>query len=31
MQFIPIKTRPLNPPIDDLIKVIDEYITDLKD
>lgn len=31
MQFIPVKTRPLNPPKDDLIRVIDEYITDLKD
>ena len=31
MQFIPIKTRPLNPPKDDLIKVMNEYITELKD
>ncbi|MDR3150090.1 MAG: hypothetical protein LBU14_00110 [Candidatus Peribacteria bacterium] len=31
MQFFPIKTRPLNPPKDDLISVIDEYITTLQD
>lgn len=31
MEFIAIKTRPLYPPKDDLLKVIDEYITDLKD
>ena len=31
MQFFPIKTRPLNPPKDDLLAVIDEYVTDLKD
>ena len=31
MQFIPIKTRPLNPPKDDLFEVIDKYLTDIKD
>lgn len=31
MEFFPIKTRPLNPPKDDLMEVIDTYITDLKD
>ena len=31
MQFIPIKTRPLNPPKDDLFAVIDKYLTDIKD
>lgn len=31
MKFIPIKTRPLNPPKDDLFDVIDNYLNDLKD
>lgn len=31
MDFITIKTRPLQPPKDDLFQVIDEYVTDLKD
>lgn len=31
MEFFPIKTRPLNPPKDDLLQIIDEYITDLRD
>jgi hypothetical protein len=31
MEFIPIKTRALLPPQDNLFEVMDEYITDLKD
>ncbi|MDD5770467.1 MAG: coenzyme F420-0:L-glutamate ligase [Candidatus Gracilibacteria bacterium] len=31
MQFLPIKTRPINPPKDDLMQIIDEYITEIKD
>jgi len=29
MQFIPIKTRPLHPPCDDLFDVLDSYVTNL--
>ena len=31
MQFIPIKTRRLDPPQDDLLAVFDECLTDLKE
>jgi hypothetical protein len=31
MEFIPIKTRPLLPPEDNLFEVMDEYIKDLKE
>ena len=31
MEFFPIKTRPLNPPQDDLFEVIDKYLLDVKD
>jgi F420-0:gamma-glutamyl ligase len=31
MQFIPIKTRPLLPPKDDLFDVLDTYVTGIQD
>ena len=31
MQFIPIKTRPLLPPKDNLFEVLDTYVTDVQD
>lgn len=31
MQFIPIKTRPLLPPKDNLFEVLDTYVTDIQD
>ena len=31
MQFMPIKTRPLLPPQDDIFAVFDEYVKDVKD
>jgi len=31
MQFIPIKTRILNPPKDDLLAVLADYLTDIRD
>ena len=30
MEFIPIRTRVMNPPQDDLVGVLDEYLTELK-
>jgi hypothetical protein len=31
MQFIPIKTRPLLPPKDNIFDIFDNYVKDLKD
>lgn len=31
MQFIPIKTRPLLPPQDNLFEVLDQYVTDIQE
>ena len=31
MEFLPIKTRPLIPPKDDIFNIFDEYIKDIKD
>jgi len=31
MQYIPVKTRILNPPQDDIFPVLDEYLTDVQE